>query len=474
MARLNLRAITSDATAAIASDVTGGIADADDNDDNDELPDLCTLLQRLSHQETRPSISKENGENNNHDGQDEKSVKRKQRPLRLAHVNSLLLLPVGRYGSADTDGGRRFGKEINDRRGDLGENTFAGEIKERMRNKIPARISISSSSASSERGGNITEGSSDDLSDFIVDDSASELDEDEVPRIRIPKEWKRTSPWKDGRAGAGGICSIPDGNHTKLKASPKKSISGHSVGGAGNFLKEAGAGLKLYETYVRNYLFLFLLLFFTIADRSQSSPPQLDSLQTITNKENPMITPPSTPSRTKLLSPSKRFRIPPSPHRQSVDAFWNNKVVNEWNDKHSPTKELKIIQEKSVRSISDDDDLTPYSSIPPRTLPLSPSKRNQPEIQRRKMFNAKKHELASSFLHQLDQTITNGQISSLASSAGGIHIVWSNKLQSTAGRAHWKEEVIFSESPQGQRVKTGCHHHAKIELAEKIVINEGQ
>lgn len=197
-------------------------------------------------------------------------------------------------------------------------------------------------------------------------------------------------------------------------------------------------------------------------------------LHTVASRENLLMTPPSTPSKPKLPSPSKRLRIPPSPHRPSVDAFWSNEVVNEWNDKHSPTKEFKIVREPSVCSISDDDDFKSYPSFPPRTAPLSPSKRNQPEIQRRKMFNAKKHDLATSFLHQLDQTITNGQINALASSVGGVPIVWSNKLQSTAGRAHWKEELVFSESTDGQRVKIGCRHHAKIELAEKVIDDEGQ
>lgn len=212
--------------------------------------------------------------------------------------------------------------------------------------------------------------------------------------------------------------------------------------------------------------------------RSKRSPPQWNRMpHTVISTENLLITPPSSPSKTKLPSPSKRLRIPPSPHRPSVDAFWSNEVVNEWNDKHSPTKEFKITRERSVCSISDDDDdddLQSYPSFPPRILPLSPSKRNQPEVQRRKMFNAKKHELAASFLHQLDQTITNGQISSLASSAGGVQIVWSNKLQSTAGRAHWREEPIFSESSDGARVRTGNRHYAKIEFAEKVIDDEGQ
>ena len=195
--------------------------------------------------------------------------------------------------------------------------------------------------------------------------------------------------------------------------------------------------------------------------------------RTMTSEENLMITPPSTPSKPKLPSPSKRLRIPPSPHRPSVDAFWSNELVNEWNDKHSPTKELKINREMSVYSISDDDDLECCPPLSPRKMPLSPSKRNQPEIQRRKIFNERKHELASSFLHQLDQTVTQGQVSALASSAGGIHIVWSNKLQSTAGRAHWREEAVFSEPLGSVRVKTGYRHHAKIELAEKIIDKEG-
>lgn len=186
------------------------------------------------------------------------------------------------------------------------------------------------------------------------------------------------------------------------------------------------------------------------------------------------MTPPSTPSKAKLPSPSKKYRIPPSPHRPSVDAFWSNEAVNEWNDIHSPTKEIKLKREKSLCSTSDDDELRSYPSFPSRSMALSPSKKNQLEIQRRKKFNENKHELASSFLHQLDQTITHGKIGSLAASAGGIHIVWSKKLQSTAGRAHWKADALFSESLDGPRMKTGYRHHAKVELAEKVIDNEGQ
>lgn len=473
MARLNLKASAGNTTTTVIA--------VDNDSDNDELPDLCTLLQRLSHTENgATSLGARKPET-------ETSPRRKQRPLRLAHVNSLLLLPVRRHERATSGGDNDddLGNNANKTRPKLGETAVVEGTKKQMKKEILSQISFSDSSTSSspspaERAGNTTDNSSDGLSGFIVDDSASELDEIKVPRIRIPNEWKRTSPWKDGKAGAGSTSSIPNGSHKNLKASPKKSISGHPVGGAGRFRNEPGAGLKVYEVslpiYLPTYPMLSIPLVALLLTVITRSPPQWDRmLHTITSRENLLITPPSSPSKPKLQSPSKRLRIPPSPHRPSVDAFWSNEVVNEWNDKHSPTKEIKITREPSVCSISDDDDdFKSYSSFPTQALPLSPSKKNQPEIQRRKMFNAKKHELATSFLHQLDQTITNNQINALALSAGGVKIVWSNKLQSTAGRAHWKEEPIFSESLDGARVRTGCRHHAKIELAEKVIDNEGQ
>ena len=298
MARLNFQAFASDTATAIA----------DDDEDNDELPDLYTLLQRLSHHhkqshteasvissgfkkvetgneeyqeaavvetadvfhenrvgKTAKAMQKSqrgyfvggetNKENNNRE-QVEISAKRKpQRPLRLAHVNSLLLLPVGRRDGAGIAG---FGgvdeKDTSNKTGGLRGNGISKGTRERMRNDVLTRVSVSSSSSSSsesEKEGEITEGSSDHLSDFVVDDSASEFDEIKLPRIRIPKEWKHTSPRKDGRAGAGGICPIPDGNLANWRASPTKSISGQPVGGAGRHIyAEPGQGLKLYEAYL--------------------------------------------------------------------------------------------------------------------------------------------------------------------------------------------------------------------------------
>lgn len=125
-------------------------------------------------------------------------------------------------------------------------------------------------------------------------------------------------------------------------------------------------------------------------------------------------------------------------------------------------------------SVSEDEEFEHSPSGSPRK---SPSKRpvnlDKEAIQRRKIFNEKKNGLAISFLKDLDQKITNGQVGILAAAAGGIHIIWSKKLNSTAGRASWKREGTHSKSTDGT-VSTTYRHHASIELAEKVVDDESE
>ena len=62
----------------------------------------------------------------------------------------------------------------------------------------------------------------------------------------------------------------------------------------------------------------------------------------------------------------------------------------------------------------------------------------------------------------------------MADSTGGIRIIWSKKLSSTAGRANWRREIIRSKNAD-ELVSNTCHrHHASIELAEKVIDDEGQ
>jgi len=60
----------------------------------------------------------------------------------------------------------------------------------------------------------------------------------------------------------------------------------------------------------------------------------------------------------------------------------------------------------------------------------------------------------------------------MAESAGGIKIMWSRKLNSTAGRANWKRETLRSKPVDGSTssaTTTTHRHHASIELAEKVI-----
>ena len=81
--------------------------------------------------------------------------------------------------------------------------------------------------------------------------------------------------------------------------------------------------------------------------------------------------------------------------------------------------------------------------------------------------------MATSFLAEVDQTIAGGQVSALAESTGRIKLVWSKKLTSTAGRANWRREAVRSKSAGGTVSTTSHRHHASIELAEKVIDDEG-
>ena len=205
-----------------------------------------------------------------------------------------------------------------------------------------------------------------------------------------------------------------------------------------------------------------------------SSPPRLKSPNKAKINLRP-TTPPLSPSKSVLRSPSKKHRIPPSPHRSSVDAFWSQEVVNDWNEQYSPKKALKSPSKYRFNSVflgEDEDDLSPSTSLP-RSPVKSPAKKGKETVSKRKAFDNKKHDLATSFLAEIDRTIAGGQVSALAQSTGGIKLVWSKKLTSTAGRANWRREVLRSKGLDGS-VSTITHcNHASIELAEKIIDDEG-
>jgi predicted SprT family Zn-dependent metalloprotease len=204
------------------------------------------------------------------------------------------------------------------------------------------------------------------------------------------------------------------------------------------------------------------------------------------------------------VSPSKKKPvIPKAPDlRPSSDAFWNPEVVNEWNERHSPSKTLvsprkqkwreDVVKMMEAITISDDEDsdaeppsptISPQKKITKSTKPPTTtrktSKAEAPVISapstkdaraQRKAFATQKHELAMSFLTELDTTIAQGQITALSAQTGGIKLVWSKTLKTTAGRANWKREQLrIRTGPLASDFRPEIRHHCSIELAEKVI-----
>ena len=174
-----------------------------------------------------------------------------------------------------------------------------------------------------------------------------------------------------------------------------------------------------------------------------------------------------------MKSPSKRHRIPPSPHRPSIDAFWSQDVINDWNEQYSPRKILESPRKYQVNSLDEDEEISNCESSRKSSSIKSPAKKDRKLTEQRKLFENKKHDLAIAFLAEVDHTINKGQITSMAQSTGGIQIIWSKKLCSTAGRANWRREAIRSKDADGLGSNITHRHHASIELAEKVIDDEG-
>lgn len=207
-------------------------------------------------------------------------------------------------------------------------------------------------------------------------------------------------------------------------------------------------------------------------------------------------TPPSSPSKKGLRSPTKdRVRVPPTPFRESVDAFWSEQITNDWVDQHSPRKANKLLEEFDESDPEADVDIMPRSSRTTATNKASrtPSKTalKKAEIAQRKAaaaakkdFDDRKASIAEHFLQTLDDAVTEGRLQRMASASGGVRIVWSKTLQTTAGRASWRREKKKSplsssssssstSSPDGaQDADPPAKHTATIELAERIIDNE--
>ena len=196
------------------------------------------------------------------------------------------------------------------------------------------------------------------------------------------------------------------------------------------------------------------------------------------------LTPPSeSPLKGRLASPSKSSkRIPTPPYGTSTDVFWDQLETSDWNEQHSPRKILASPRKKKfLENLYNDEDENVDGYESPSESPKkrgavkeSPVKPHKPQKETKKSFEARKRGVATAFLQELDQTITDGKIMILTEETGGVEILWNKKLTSTAGRAHWKRESVKvaadERGPDGKSWRP--RHRAHIELAEKVIDDE--
>jgi hypothetical protein len=205
-------------------------------------------------------------------------------------------------------------------------------------------------------------------------------------------------------------------------------------------------------------------------------------------------------SHTKLLP-----KMPPSQHRKSSDAFWDQEITDSWVDTHTPYKvragspssrghnDVDIIAEKGGDDDDDDDDDhivevedddyheeesdEERAPSPTKRMPAAKLKPKEKNTESKWAFNARKKQLAEDFFKTIDEKVGKGEISQKTAATGGVKIVWSKTLRTTAGTAKWRAEklqnISASAAMEHPLSTARVRHHATIELAEKVVDSQG-
>ena len=442
----------------------------DDEDDNGELPEFATILRGESSSGKASKTSADAGKINM-STMLEKSIdnprlvdsassnearSRQQHPLgslKSAVVNSMLL-PLSKRTSCSV-------KKL-DQDGDAERNAPQIRSTPRRAARKPIDYSVFSVRKADRRLSMSEDDESfTDLSGFIVPDSESD-EEDRRKKSRpkevVAKKSQNNQSCYPSRATGTGQNEKPRGSveivdlsspETKRPSTPDRlpSLTGTSPNKSRIVSAES---VDLGEPF----------------SQLKFSPPRSRKPSRTEDSARP-ITPPSSPSKSRLGSPSKKHRIPPSPHRPSIDAFWSQETINDWNDQCSPKKPPRTPGRNGLLTLDEEDGISTSPATSPRKSPTkSPSKKERQAV---KAFNAEKASLAQGFLADLDAKITNSRITNLAASTGGINIIWSKKLSSTAGRANWRREAVRHRNADCTISETTHRHHASIELAEKVI-----
>ncbi|KAI2602689.1 SprT-like family-domain-containing protein [Hypoxylon sp. NC1633] len=160
--------------------------------------------------------------------------------------------------------------------------------------------------------------------------------------------------------------------------------------------------------------------------------------------------------------PLKMPRISESPWKPEHKKFWDPEETFAWIDEQPPEKSPD--SPKKRRGEQDTETATQ-----PSHGTIS-EKRDA-----KKAFDAAKEKLARDFLQELDERITEGQLSRETKDTGGLRIKWSNTLLTTAGRAHCSRKyasMMAKHTDGSTKTYQTTLLHASIELASKVLSNK--
>lgn len=157
---------------------------------------------------------------------------------------------------------------------------------------------------------------------------------------------------------------------------------------------------------------------------------------------------------TRLATPGQQRQTEQFTPGPDDDLFWDKEFVDEWTEENSP----------------DDLAMSPVPMTLPKARRKDTGEKPKSNRELRKAFEKEKHALATSFIRELDEKMTEGKLAEMTASAGGIRIVWTNKLNTTAGRATWKKEKAQPRPGEDYGGDAPSYrHNACIVLAEKVV-----
>lgn len=253
---------------------------------------------------------------------------------------------------------------------------------------------------------------------------------------------------------------------------------------------------KVYLLHSKSQRVLIMKSRSTIEPESTTTTKQTERKMTKRDEDPSILMQKDFHPGTHPRSPPKgTSRIPPTPHRESSNAFWSQIETDDWVDYHSPRKpQASSPSRMDYLTFADTDDSIVNSRdsaepkielpavIPSPVVPKPPSKtaikkaaaaEKRVTKERQAEFDAQKAEYARTFLEVLDRTVTGGKVLELAKSGGGVPIVWSRTLTATAGRAFWSTltDIVPGES-ESDPPSLVTRHCCKIELAERLITNE--